>query len=132
MSLQFGTTLRNNFLGQIGSTIGSSATLTIYTGSPPANCGTAASGTLLATETLSATPFAAASGGSVSMNGLPITANAGNTGTAGYFRILDGSSVCHMQGTCGLSGTDMIFDNTSLVSGQAVNITGFTITAPGA
>jgi hypothetical protein len=68
------------------------------------------------------------------MNGLPLSVAASNTGTAGYYRLLDGSAVCHNQGTCGLSGSgaDMIFDNTSIVTGQSVNVTGFTLTAPGA
>ena len=134
MALQFSTTLRDDMLTEFGVAVGASGTLLIYTGGVPANCAASATGTLLATETLSATPFGTASAGAVILNGLTITANAGNTGTAGYFRMLDGSSNCHMQGTCGLSGSgaDLIFDNTSLVSGQAVNITGFTLTAPGA
>ena len=134
MALQFGTTLRNDFLAQFSTVLGASGTLVVYTGATPANCGAAATGTLLATITLNSTSFGTPSAGSVLMNGLPLTATAGNTGTAGYYRLLDGSSTCHNQGTCGLtgSGADLIFDNTSIVSGQSVNVTGFTVTAPGA
>lgn len=135
MALQFSTTLRNNFISAAASwntTLGATATLVIYTGSVPANCAAAATGTLLVTETLSATVFGAPSSGATTLNGLTITANAGATGTAGYFRILDSSAVCHIQGTCGQGSGDLSFDNSAFVSGQAVNITGFTITAPGA
>ena len=134
MALQFGTTLRNDFLSQLDTVLGSSSTLVVYTGSVPASCAASATGTLLATVTLNSSPFGSPSGGSVAMSGLPLSATAGNSGTAGYFRLLDGSATCHNQGSCGLtgSGADLIFDNTSIVSGQSVNITGFTLTAPGA
>lgn len=135
MTLQFSTTFRNDFFSAAASwntTLGASATLTIATGSPPANCGAGATGTLLVTIPLNATPFGAPSGGAAALNGLTLTANAGANGTAGYFRVLDSSSVCHIQGTVAQGGGDLSFDNATFVSGQPVNITGFTITAPGA
>ena len=47
MALQFSTTLRNNRIGQVETTIGSSAVLEIRTGSPPASPADADTGTLL-------------------------------------------------------------------------------------
>ena len=131
MALQFDTTDRNDWLNQITTSIGATGTLLIYTGAPPVNCAAVATGTLLATETLANPAFPAASAGSMTASGLPLTINASSNGTAGYFRILDGSSVCRMQGTCGQGSGDISFDNSTFVSGQPVNITGFTVTAPG-
>ena len=56
------------------------------------------------------------------------------SGTAGYFRFYDASANCHMQGTITATGGggDMTLDNTNIAAGQTVNITGFTLTAPGA
>ena len=44
------------------------------------------------------------------------------------------SANCHMQGTITATGGggDMTLDNTNIAAGQTVNITGFTLTAPGA
>lgn len=133
MALQFDTTDRDDWLNQLTTSLGATGTLLIYTGAVPANCAAAATGTLLATETLSNPAFPAASAGTMTMSGLPLTVNAAATGTAGYFRLLTGGTTCLMQGTVAeVSGGDLNFDNTAFVSGQAVNITGFTLTSPGA
>ena len=132
MALQFDTTDRNAWLNQLTTTLGVSATLLIYTGSAPANVAASATGTLLATETLANPAFPAASSGAMTMSGLPLTVNAVANGTAGYFRLLDSGSVARWQGTCGQGTGDLNFDNSTFVSGQPVNITGFTVTAPGA
>lgn len=133
MALQFDTTDRNDWLNQLTTSLGATGTLLIYTGAVPANCAAAATGSLLATETLSNPAFPTASGGAMTMSGLPLTVNATATGVAGYFRLLTGGTTCLMQGTVAQgSGGDLNFDNTSFVTGQAVNITGFALTAPGA
>lgn len=52
-------------------------------------------------------------------------------GTAGYFRIVDSAgTTCHLQGTVTATGGggDMTIDNTSIASGQTVNVTSFTLT----
>lgn len=140
MALQFSTSLRNNMMSTNSAItevwnalLGSSATLTVATGSPPATCATAASGTLLATFTLNSSPFGVASGGAMVLGGLTLsaTAGAGSASTPGYFRMLDGSANCHVQGTCAIGSGDLSFNGT-ITSGQTVQITGFTVTAPGA
>lgn len=134
MALQFSTTVRNGMLDAIETGTGVSAVLKIRTGAAPANCGTADSGTVLASITLASDWAAAASGGTKALSGLPVSdTSADNTGTAAHFRLYasDGST-CHMQGTVGTSGTDMIVDSTSFTAGQAFNVTGWTWTAPGA
>jgi len=132
-NLQMGTTLRNARLDQIESTIGVSAVLKIFSGAQPANCATADSGTKLVEYDLASDWAAAASGGAKALNGTPITVAGAATGTAGYFRIYDSTATtCHMQGTVGTSGTDMIIDNTSINAGQNVVINSLSFTEPGA
>jgi hypothetical protein len=129
MALQYSTTIRNNQLDQVESTTGTSAVLRIYTGSAPADCATAASGTQLVTMTLPSDWMAAAATGSKAKSGT-WSAAAGGTGTAGYFRIWDSAvTTCHIQGTCGIGTGDLQLDNTSIASGQTVTVSTFQLTA---
>jgi hypothetical protein len=131
MALQYSTLVRNARLDAIETQISTSAVLKIFTGSPPANCGTADSGTVLATMSLPSDYLAAAASGAKAKSGTWQDTSADNTGTAGYFRIYatDGTT-CGMQGTCTATGGggDMTLDNTSIASGQSITVTGFTIT----
>lgn len=129
MAVQLSTTVRNARLDAIETAIGTSPILRIRTGSAPATCATADSGTVLATLTLPSDWMAAASSGAKAKSGTWEDTSADATGTAGHFRIYDsGGSTCHLQGTCGIGTGDLQLDNTSLASGQAVTITGFTLT----
>jgi hypothetical protein len=75
--------------------------------------------------------MAAASGGSKAKSGTWDDTSADNTGTAAHFRVYAFDGV-----TCGLQGTvtgtggggDMTLDNTSIISGQYITITSFTLT----
>jgi hypothetical protein len=131
MALQFSDTVRNARLDAIETAIGASAVLKIRTGSAPATCATADSGTVLATINLPSDWMAAATGASKAKSGTWQDASADATGTAGHFRLYasDGST-CHAQGTVGTTGTDMIVDNTSLASGQSFTVNTFTINEP--
>lgn len=129
MALQYSTTVRNAKLDVIESTISTSPILTIRTGAAPATPATANSGTVLATITLPSDWMAAASAGAKAKSGTWQDASADNTGTAAHFRIHDSTATtCHIQGTVGTSGTDMIVDNTSFAAGQGFTINTFTIT----
>lgn len=129
MAIQLGTAVRNARLDTIESTIGTSPILKIRTGAAPADCGTADSGTVLATLTLPSDWMAAASSGAKAKSGTWQDTSADATGTAGHFRIYDsGGSTCHLQGTCGIGTGDLQLDNTSLATGQSVTITAFTLT----
>ena len=129
MALQYSVTLRNNQLNQVEGTIGTAPKLRILTGSPPANCASAQTGTMLVELTLPSDWLSAASNGQVSKVGT-WSATASASGTAGYFRVYDSSgTTAHMQGTVGTSGTDMIIDNTSINTGQTVTVTSFTLNA---
>jgi len=132
MALQYSTAIRNARLDVVESTIGVSAILKIRTGAAPANCGTADSGTVLATVTLPSDWMAAASGGTKSLSGTWQDTSADATGTAAHFRIYDsGGTTCGIQGTVTLTGGggDMTVDNTSFATGQSFSVTSFTLTA---
>jgi len=132
MTFQLSTTVRNAELDAIETAIGTSAILKIRTGSPPANCAAADSGSVLATLNLPSDWLANASGGTKAKSGTWEDTSADATGTAGHFRVYDsGGSTCHMQGTVTATGGggDLTLDNTSITSGQDVLITGFTLTA---
>jgi hypothetical protein len=131
MALQLSTTLRNARLDQIESQIGTAPILTIRTGAAPANCGTANSGTVLATLTLPSDWLAAAASGAKSLSGTWQDASADATGTAAHFRIHDSTNTtCHIQGTVTATagGGDIELNNTSISTGQQVTITAFTLT----
>lgn len=135
MPLQYSVTVRNNQLDQIESTAGASAKLRLYSGSPPANCAAAATGTLLVDMALPADWMAAASAGSKAKAGTWTAtggAGAGAGTSAGYFRVWDAAVAnCHLQGTVTITGGggDMTLDNTNIANGQSVTINTFTITA---
>lgn len=135
MAIQESVSVRNAQLDAIESTIGTGALFRIYSGSAPADCATAASGTLLAEATLPSDWMSAASSGSKAKLGTWQDASANATGTAGYFRIYDSTgTTCHMQGTVTATGGggDLQLDNTSIATGQSVTISSFSITAANA
>jgi hypothetical protein len=128
MAIQFGTTMRNNRLDQIESTVGVSAKLYLYSGSVPANCAAADPSGTLATLTLPSDWMNAGSAGVKTLAGT-WTGTASGSGTAICFRIKDSSgTTCHAQGTVGTTGTDLILDNNVLASAQTINITTFSFT----
>lgn len=133
MPFQFSTAVRNAAGDTVETTIGTAPTLEIRTGTVPANCAAADSGTVLSTVTLPSDWLGAASGGVKSLAGTWQDASADATGTAGHFRIKQGAT-CHIQGsiTATGGGGDMTLDNTSLASGQQFTVTAFSYTVGGA
>lgn len=132
MTLQYSIAVRNARLDSIETAIGVSAILKIRTGAPPVNCAAADSGTVLATVNLPSDWMANASGGTKSKSGTWQDLSADANGTAAHFRVYDSSgTICHMQGTCGMSGSgaDMILDNTNFAIGQVFTVVNFTLTA---
>lgn len=131
MAVQLSVAVRNARLDAIETAVGTAAKLQIWSGSMPASCATAASGTKLLEDTLASDWAANAASGTKSFNGTPIAGTGIAGGTAGYFRIVDNAgTTCHMQGTITATagGGDMTIDNTSIANGQAVNVTGLTLT----
>jgi len=135
MAIQWSTTVRNALLDAWEMAIGTSAIIRIYTGTVPANCAAAATGTKLIDLPLASDWAAAASGGAKNLNSVPLASTTLAGGTPGYYRIYaaDGTT-CHEQGSVTLSGLggDMTLDNISLNASQGVNVTMFSKTAPGA
>lgn len=136
MARQFSDTVRNALCDAYETAIGTLPILRIYdlTAGAPANCAAAITGTLLAEMTLPSDWMAAASGGTKAKSGTWSDASANNTGTADFFRVWDSAgTTCHDQGTVTATGGggDLTLDNVSVASGQAVTITGFSVTAGG-
>ena len=131
MAVQYSTTHRTNAMSTLNTDIGTNAQIIIYTGTAPANVGTAPTGTLLVQFAGNATAFGTVSNGVLTANAVA-NATASGTGTAGYFRINTSGGTAVMQGTVGTTGTDMIVGNTSIASGQACQFDSLTVTAYGA
>lgn len=107
----------------------------IYTGSQPASANDAATGTLLVTITLNDPAFGAASTGVATLDVDPaLSATAVDTGTAGWFRMLDSSAATVLDGsvTATGGGGDLTLASTSVASGATVSITSGTVTMPAA
>lgn len=131
MALQYSVAVRNAQLNAIEATVSTAPLLRIRTGSPPANCAAARTGTILVTITLPSDWMAAASSGSVAKSGT-WSGTAGASDTAGYWEIMDsGGTTCHAQGTVTVTGGggDLTLDDVSIESGQTVTISSFTLTA---
>lgn len=128
MALGYVVTLRNNQLDQITTRAGASALFRIYDGTRPATGGTAT--TLLAELTCNATFAPGAASGVLTFNAITQDSSANATGTATWFRIVQSDGTTHVfDGNVGTSGSDLNLNTTSIVSGAAVSVTSFTITA---
>lgn len=135
MAFQLSFDVRNATLQALEDEIGVNPILTINSGTTPADCGTANTGTVLATMVLPTDWLNTPSGGSITLSGTWQDLSADSSGTASYFRVHNnGGTACHMQGTISATGSggDMQLDNTNIATGQQINITAFTITAGGA
>ena len=127
MALAFATQLRNDMLDEITATIGASGFLRIYDGSRPATGGAAT--TLLAELTCNATFAPAASSGVLTLNAITQDSSANATGTASWFRLVTSGGTFVCDGNVSTSGSDLNLNTVSIVSGAAVSVTSFTITA---
>jgi hypothetical protein len=133
MAFQFSVAARNASLDAVETAIGTAPTLRIRSGTVPANCAAARSGTVLAEMVLPSDWAAAASSGSKTLLGTWQDLAADAAGTAGHFEIVQGAT-CHIQGTVTATsgGGDMEIQNTNIAIGQQVTVTAFTINAGGA
>lgn len=128
--MQYSVAVNNARLDAIESTTGVSAKLNIYSGSAPANCAAADTGTLLATLNLPSDWMAAASAGVKALAGSWTgTASGGSAATPTHFRIKDSTNTtCHIQGTAGI-GSGELQVNGTITNGQTVTVSSFSITA---
>lgn len=127
--IQLAVATRNVRLDAIETELGASPVLELRSGAAPADVATADSGTLLASLALPADAFAAAATGAKAKSGTWAGTGAA-AGTIGHFRLKTSGGVAKLQGgvTATGGGGDMTVDNTSIAVGQAVTVTGFTLT----
>lgn len=136
MALRLATATRNaaaDAVADLADGGASAGTVKVYSGTQPASANDAASGTLLVTFTLNDPAFGAAASGVATLDVDPaISATAAATGTAGWFRMESSTPGTVIDGsvTATGGGGDMTVDNTSITSGQTVNLTSGTITMP--
>jgi hypothetical protein len=102
-------------------------TLTIRTGTAP-GAGNSATGTVLATFTIGATQWSAASSGQRLITATITDSSADNTGTAGHFRLASSTGTYVIEGdaTATGGGGAMELVTTSIVATQPVDLTAFT------
>lgn len=130
MALSLSSTLRSAQMDAITTAVGASGFIDIYSGTPPANVGTALAGnTLLAHLPCSATFAPGAASGVLTVNAITQDASADATGTATFFRATTSGGAAVVQGTVGTSGADLNMNTTSIVSGGPVAITSCVWTA---
>lgn len=115
--------------------IGTTGRIEIRTGAKPATPDTAATGTLLATIDLVDPAFGNAAAGVATLLGTPYTAAFVAGGTAGWFRVYDGTAVTRLPVfdgdiTATGGGGDMQLSNTTIASGVDLLITGTSYTQP--
>jgi hypothetical protein len=124
MAIRQDTDLRTALAQAFGDAFPVGSTLKIYTGTQPASANTAATGTLLATITLPASPWAAAASGSIAKNGT-WSSTATGTGTAGYARLESGGKAFDMS-----IGSDLTISGAAITIGGAISVTSLTYTVP--
>jgi hypothetical protein len=138
MAMTFSDPLVNDLLDTLATVFPEGAVLEMRSGAAPA-IDAAATGTVIATITLPATPWAAASDRSKELSGTWQDTSADAAGTLGHFRVRqadDDNSADdtkrRIQGSITLTGGggDMTVDNTNAQAGQQIVITGFTISIP--
>lgn len=135
MAIRLSTSLANAMATAVNTAIDAGAaagTLKVYTGSKPASVETAASGTLLATFTLT-DPAGTPASGVLTLDFDPdLSATVAADGTAGWFRIADsdGNGVLDGSVTATGSGGDLTFTSTAWTTGMTVTLTTGTVTQP--
>lgn len=130
MALAYSTTIRNERVQrvQVNIDLGAGAGLfRIYDGSRPATCGAATTKLAELTFTDPCAPSAAA--GVLTMSAITADASADATGTATWFRCVDSTGTCCVDGNVGTSGSDLNLNSTSINIGVNVAVSSFTITA---
>lgn len=136
MAVSYLAGLRTDRLRLVVNRLGSAAAPTITTTGVSAGnlvIGTSAlSGAtgVLATIPLSTTP-ATVSGDVLTLSGVPLSATASASGTAAKAELRNNAGDVIVGGlTVGTSGADVIISNTTITSGQTVQVTSGTITHP--
>lgn len=134
MALQYTAAIRNAWCADLNTTLGVSARLNIYSGSPPANVAASPTGVLLSSGCRgNAAGFGTIVAGVLTASAITPDPSAVGVGIAGYFRWLDASNNVVTQGTVSVtSGSgDLKLNNITIAEGDPVAIGSWSITAPG-
>lgn len=128
MAFQYSQAVQDAQLDAFTNTVGASPKLQVFSGAKPAAAANAATGTKLVEIQLPASWMNPAANNLIDKVGA-WSAAATAAGTAGYFRIVDGGGVCHLQGSVSAAGGggDMIVDNTNVAVNQTVTVTAFSM-----
>ncbi len=129
MGLEFADSLANARADLITAARDAGASegkIRIYDGTRPAKGGSTT--TLLAELTFSAVSAPAASGGIVTANVIAGDPSARASGTATWFREVDGDGVFVMDGDIGTSGSDLNVNDVNFVAGLPVSINSYVTT----
>lgn len=127
MAITHSTSTRNNLADQVDSDVNSGTTdaqgdfVLIGTGT-----------TVLASITLQSPAFDSATGGSITLQGVPLTdTSANNSGTASSFEVQDKDNNVVFSGSVASTGSpDLTIDNDDINSGQSVKIDSLVYSAP--
>lgn len=117
--------LIHDMLDAIDATF-NSGTLTIRTGSAP-GAGSAATGTVLATLTLPADAFNAASSRQKTITASFQDTSADATGTAGHWRLVNSGGTRVLEGSVGVGSGELQLSTLSIIAGGTVTVTAFTL-----
>lgn len=126
MALTLSPTIKTNMMAQINAAAGTSAVLTLYSGTRPATGGTAT--TALAVFTCNATAFGTVSGRV--LTALPIASvTAVATGTATWARLTSSGGTFVADMNVGTGGAELTLTTTAVSTGATISITSCTISA---
>lgn len=132
MARQYSTAVKDAKANAYETAVGPSPVMRFFTGSPPASCAAANTGTEVANGTLPSDWMGASSSATVAKAGTwTLTGIA--AGTAGHYRLYasDGTT-CHEQGTITATGGggDLTLDNTTIAVSQTITINTWSRTQP--
>lgn len=131
MAIRLKITVANLALEAVATAIPSSTSiLEIYSGTIPTDADTAVGAqTLLASITLPASAWAAASSRSLAKSGTwqDSSANAGSATAPTWYRLKNAADTNRIDGTAAVGSGDMSFDG-SITAGQVVTVSTFAIT----
>lgn len=125
MTTGYATTLRNAQLDPITTAVGNAGKLQIYDGTRPATGGTA---TVKLAEFTLGSPFAPAAAAGVLSPTLPSATTGITAGTATWFRITTSGGTFVLDGSAGISATDLVLNTASISAGVNVTVSAFSIT----
>lgn len=124
MAITHATATRNALADQVDTLVNTGAGTALFR--------LRASTTTITDFSLQNPAFGAASSGTITLQGTPIVAAAGASGTVDNFQVLDRDGTLVFSGsvTAGGGGGDVTIDNTSVNNGQDCSLDSFTYSAP--